>query len=478
MTVRNIAKNTLVSAISQVIISTLGFFSLIYIARYLGEAEFGKYSFALTFVGFFSILANIGSNNYIIREVSRNKEQTSRYLTSISVIKLILSVPTFASIILAINILDYSHDTKFAVYLFGIYMILTSFSETFSSIFQAHERMEYNAVVTVIEKSMLIILILFILSSGYGLIELAYAYILAGIVAVTLNFSIYLLRISWPKLTIDISLWKSIVIGSVPFGLNAIFGTIFFQIDTIMLSVLINDAAVGIYNAAYNPLLALSIIPGVFISAIYPVMSRYFASSKKSLEIIINLSFKYIAILGFAIAVGSFVLAEQIISFFYIDKFSSSIVAFQILAFFIPLRFVNNVNGTLLTSINRQGIRTAGVAFCALFNIVLNAIMIPSLSYIGACIATVLSEMILYFVFNYFINKEYKKLELHKYFIKPFIASLIMGGFVFSLKNENLFLLIILGACIYFLVLYVIRTFTKEDEDIFKQLISGGWKHK
>ncbi|MGB2728291.1 MAG: oligosaccharide flippase family protein [Halobacteriota archaeon] len=72
-TVQTIAKNTGALAISHVITSILGFFLLIYIARYLGEVGFGKYSFAISFTTLFAIFANLGINNYIIREIARNK---------------------------------------------------------------------------------------------------------------------------------------------------------------------------------------------------------------------------------------------------------------------------------------------------------------------------------------------------------------------------------------------------------------------
>jgi O-antigen/teichoic acid export membrane protein len=473
-TVKTIAKNTGVLAISQVITSILGFFLLIYIARYLGEVGFGKYSFAISFTALFAIFANFGLNTYIIREIARNKELTSEYLTNVSLIKLILSFLAFALIVLTINIMDYPQDTTYAVYLFGIYMILTSFSLTFRSVFQAFERMEYEAVISIIEKIILFMLVLFVIFSGYGLIELAFVYIFAGIVAITLSFSIVLIKIAKPKPSINLSLWKTLIIGSIPFALNALFGVLFFQIDTVMLSVLKGDAAVGIYNAAYNPLLALGVIPGVFIAALYPVMSRYFTSSKDSLETFTGLSSKYMAILGFPIAMGCFVLADKFIALFYGDQFSASIIAFQILAFFIPLRWVSSITGTLLTSINRQSLRTVSVGLIALFNIILNALMIPYLGYIGASIATVLSEVFLYFVFIYFINKYYKRMELHKHFIKPLVASLMMGGFIVYFKDLNLFLLILLAVLVYFVMLLVLRTFTQEDKDIFKQVVKRG----
>ena len=219
-TAKTIAKNTGVLGISQVITSILGFFLLIYTARYLGEVGFGKYSFAVSFTALFTIFANLGINNYIIREIARNKELTNEYLTNVSVIKLLLSFLAFGSIVFTINLMNYPQDTTYAVYLFGIYTILTSFALTFRSIFQAFERMEYHAVVMIIEKLILISLVLFVLFSGYGLIELAYAYVFAGIVDVTLSFSIVLIKIAKPKPTIDFSLWKTLIIGAIPFGLN------------------------------------------------------------------------------------------------------------------------------------------------------------------------------------------------------------------------------------------------------------------
>jgi O-antigen/teichoic acid export membrane protein len=473
-TVKTIAKNTGVLAISQAITSILGFFLLIYIARYLGEVGFGKYSFAMSFTALFTIFANLGLNTYIIREIARNKNLTSEYLTNVSLIKLLLSFLAFGLIVLTINLMDYPEDTTYAVYLFGIYMILTSFALTFRAIFQAYEKMEYDAVVIVIAQIILFALVLFVLFSGYGLIELACVYIFAGIVVITLSFSIVLIKIAKPKPSINLSLWKTLIIGSIPFAFNALFGVLFFQIDTVMLSVFKGDAAVGIYNAAYHPLLALGVIPSVFIAAIYPVMSRYFVSSKDSLETFTSLSTKYMAILGFPIAMGCFVLADKFIALFYGDQFSASIIAFQILAFFIPLRFVSSITGTLLTSINRQSIRTVSVGLIALFNIILNALMIPYLGYIGASIATVLSEVFLYFIFICFINKYYKRMELHKHFIKPLVASLLMGGFVFYFKDINLFLLVLLAGLVYFVILLVLRTFTQEDKNIFKQVVKRG----
>jgi len=469
-----IAKNVSILGISSVVTTVLGFFLLIYIARYLGEVEYGKYSFAISFTSLFVIFTNVGINNLIIREIARNKELINEYITSVLAIRLPLSFLSFGLIVLAINIMNYPKDTIQAVYLFGIYNILTSLEMTFRSIFQAYEKMEYDSITAITEKIILTSLAFSAIYLGYNLIELAYIYVFAGIASLTLGAALLSIKIAKPRLIINLSLWKFLLIGSIPFGLNTLFGVLYFQIDSVMLSFLKGDVSVGIYSAAYNPLLALGIIPTVFVTAIYPVMSRFFIDSKVSLDTLTELSCKYMAIIGFPVAIGCFVLADRFIELFYADKFSASAAPFQILAFFIPLRWIGSITGTFLTSTNKQGFRTLSVGLSAFFNVILNAAMIPSLGYIGASIATVLSEVFLYFIIIHFINKYYKKMNFHKHFIKPTIASLVMGIFIVYLNYIDLSLLISSAVVVYLAMLLLLNTFSKDDKYIFKRVIKSG----
>lgn len=470
-TTQNIAKNIGVIGFSNVIISLLGFFLLTYTARYLGEVEYGKYSFAMSFTSIFITLTTFGMNNLIIREIARSKERTNEYLTNVLVIRLPLSLLAFVLIVLSMNIMKYPRDTAYTVYLFGIFNILTSLEMTFRSIFQAYEKMEYDAIVGIIEKIILLLVVLFAIYRGYDLIKLAYVYVFVSMISVTLSIAVLFIKITKLRPIIDLSLWKPLLIGSIPFGLNALFGILFFQISTVMLSVFKNDAAVGIYSAAYNPLLALSIVPTIFITAIYPAMSRLFISSKGSLETLTKLSSNCMVIFGFPTAIGCFILADRFIKLFYADQFSASIASFQILAFFIPLRWVSSITGTFLTSTNKQGLRTLCVGISAFVNVILNVAMIPRLGYIGSSMATVLSEIFLYFMFVYFIDNYYKKLNFHKYFIRPLIASLTMGGFILCFHSINLFLLVASAGIVYFTVLLLLKPFSKQDIEIFKQVI-------
>lgn len=469
--IKKIARNIGISGISQIFASILTFILLIFAARYLGEAQFGIYSFALAFTSLFIIFTDFGISQLIIREVARNKDKTNEYITNAQLIKIIFSFFTFGVIALVINLMRYPQDVINVVYIFAIYIILTSFAQAFMSIFQAYERIEYIAITVLVEKIIILSIGLLVLNIGYGLLGISYVYLLASITSIIICLIITFKKFE-PRLRIKITIWKKLTKLSLPFGLNTLFGMLFFNIDAVLLSILISSVAVGIYSAAYNPLLALSmIISGMFVTAIYPVMSRFFLSSKNSLNTITTLSSKYLMIIGLPIAVGCLLLADRIIIILYGGQFSSSIIVFQILALFIPIRLISSVTGTLLTSINKQTLRTFSVFLSAILNIILNLLLIPYFSYVGASIATVLSEIFLYFAFIYFINKHFTKLKLYKNYTKPLISSIIMGMLIFYFKEVNLFLLTIFAILVYISMLFLLKTFTEEDKLILKKIM-------
>lgn len=468
--VQRLFKNMGFTAFSQFFTAIIAFILLIYIARYLGEDGYGIYNFALSFTILFTIFSDLGITQFIIREIARKKAATNYYLTNAFLIKCILSIVAFGLIVAIIWIIDYPQDIRTIIYLFAIYNILISFSELFTSIFQANEKMEYASIVQVTEKLILITLGLYVIFSGYGLLELAYVYIFAALTC-TLVGLLLIPKVAHPKIQINHRIWKDLTLSSLPFGINAVFAMIFFKIDVVLLGLLDSSIVVGIYSAAYNPLLSLSMmLTGIVITAIYPVMSRYFIDAKDSLTKLTILTLKYMGIIGFPIAVGCFVLADKFILLFYGGQYLDSVLVFQILAFFIPIRLTSSITGTFLYSTDKQNFRSIAVVICAFLNIALNITLIPFLSYIGAAIATIISEIILYILYFRYIKVENRR-AINKTFLKPLLAALIMGIICYQIKEINLLLVIVTGMISYFVVLMLLNTFTKEDKDIIRQLL-------
>lgn len=469
--VQRIAKNTLALFIAQFVVTILSMLLSIFIARLLGSSVFGEYSFILAFTAFFVIFSDLGYNLLLIRTVARDKTQANRYAGNILGLRAVLSLIIFISIVITINILNYPLHIKGIIYLFGIYSILGSLSGVFKVTFRAFERMEYESGITILSNILRVTLGLIVLFLGYGLLELVLVFLFSGIIDLLLCLWVTEKKIVKVKLSFDINFIKNTIKISLPLGMLSIFGLIFVRIDTIMLSIMDSFDVVGWYNAAYYLVLGFKPIPYLFINALVPVMSIYYINSKKSLNLMYEKAFKYLFILGLPLAIGLTLLADKFIILFYGQQYFNSIIALQILAWDVLLIFSYSALGGLLISIDRQNAMAGLLGLTALINVILNLILIPSYSYIGAAAATIITEVILLILYAVYISKTYYKLPFHKIVIRPIMAGCIMSLFLYCFNFINLFLLIIFSAIIYFMVLYLVKGLSLEDMDIIKKAL-------
>ena len=108
---------------------------------------------------------------------------------------------------------------------------------------------------------------------------------------------------------------------------------------------------------------------------------------------------------------------------------------------------------------------------CAVINIILNLILIPRFSYIGAAISTIATEAVLFGLYFYFVSKYVQMLPLHRIAAKPMLASAAMGVYIFYCDHINLAAVIVLAVLIYFAILYLTRGFSSEDISQLKEVV-------
>lgn len=469
-TIQRIAKNTTSLFVAQFIVSILSLLLSVFIARYLGDVNFGKYTFALAYVAIFSLFSDLGYNTLMIREVAGNKLQASKYLNNVLSIRVLLSFIIFTVIVISINLMDYPPHTKNIVYILGLSTLITMVSDVFRVIFQAFEKIEYVAMTRTLFTLVRVLLCLFVLFLGYGLIEIVLVFLITSIFDFIVSFFICKRKFVKPNIEFDINFLKDTIKFAIPLGTLSFIGIINTRFDTLMLSVMIGDAAVGWYNAAYNLILGLNPIPRLFMTAILPLMYSLHVSSKESLKILSEKSLKYLFALGLPLAVGISMLADEIIILCYGDDFHFSIIVLQILAWDILLMFLINPLGGLLISMKKEKNVNIFFGLTALLNIILNLILIPSYSYIGAAVATVISETVLVTFYLLFISKYFHKFSLREIMTGPIVASSVMALFIHFSKSGNLFVLIFSAMIIYFILIYKTGYISKDELNLLKGL--------
>ncbi len=472
MSARQFAKNTIVLFISQIVTYLMGFFITMYTARYLGTEGFGILNTALSITAIIVVFTDLGISSLTVREVARNKDLIEKFLPNTFIIKIILSVMTFGMVILIANILGYPELVKTVIYIITISTLINAIGGIFSVYFQAYEKMEYLSVNSILNSSIMLIGTYFGIYYNLDLLFFAYLYVIANIISFIYIIIVYFTNFCLPKFDIDFNFWKITIKEAIFFGLSSIFVSLYFYIDSVMLSVMVGSGAVGIYNAAYKLIFVLMFIPNVVIIALFPIMSRHFDSAKNLLKLEYEKLFKYLFAIAIFILLDGIIFADNIIQLIYGANFIESVLVLQLLIIVVPIIFITSLFGNLLGAINKQRFVTIVAGANIILNIILNLILIPKLSYVGSSIATVLTELLGFILMFMYISKYFFKISIKQNLLKTIIIGLLSYGIVYYLKIEfNWILACIASALIYLIFLYVFKIITEDDIELLKDIL-------
>jgi O-antigen/teichoic acid export membrane protein len=475
---RRIAKNTVIITISSVVTLFLSFFFTAAFARYLGVGAYGLFAFAASFVGLFGLFFDLGLNTLIVREVARYKEKLSFYFGNTFIIEIIVSFIVILVIYCFAYLIGYHGESLLVVYLSAIILAFDTFAQLIFSTFTAYERREYEGLINIAGKFIYVLFGFLGIFFQLPLFEIVILFVFASGLKFILGYFTMVLKIYKPKIKVDISSWLPMIKLAFPFALGGYLFNIYFSIDMTILSLLKSNEAVAYYSVAYSFITIFMIIPAALVMSIWPILSRLFLESKDSLVEVYSKTTQYLLILAVPISIGMFFISDIAIITIFGYKYANSIIALQILAWIIIFHFITYICGITLGAIDRPILGSISLLFSLFLNILLNLFLIPRYSYIGASIATIVTEIVLLTQYNYFLSKNGVSINFLLLIYKPLIAGIVMGIFIYFIKIViiafpgivQLLIIIPMAAVVYFLVLFAIKAFNEEDKEIIYKI--------
>ncbi|MBI5077669.1 flippase [Candidatus Falkowbacteria bacterium] len=449
----SVTRNTTYLTLAYIGQKILSFFYFVMVARFIGVEDLGKYTFAISFTTLFAVFVDLGLNSALVREAAKFKERISRYLSSALAARLVLSLLIYGVVIAAINILGCPELTKKLVYLSGITMVFDQWTAIFWAVFRGCRNLKMESISIVLNQAIIVVAGLVVLFMRLPLTFLMAPFILAS--AFSLIFSAIsvtrILKIKF-QLKFDIGTIKFLFSIAVPFALIAIFSRIYGNIDSVMLSKLVGDKAVGWYSVAMKIPFALQFIPAALAAAIFPAFSHHFVHDKVQLKTTFERVLKFLTVAVLPISAGAAILARPIVSFFYGSEYLPAVLPLQILMLGLFFVFLNFPLGSLMNGCDRQITNTILVGVTMLVNVALNIYLIPKYSFAGASAAFFVSHGFLFFA-GLFVARaivNYDKVKLFLYFIKTIASALAMAAVILFLVPDFHFLALIpVGALIY-----------------------------
>jgi O-antigen/teichoic acid export membrane protein len=466
--IKNFLKNASLLIISQTIAMALGFSYMMYMARYIGVKGFGEISFALTFASFLGILIDFGLSSIVTRDVARDKSIAGSYIGNIIIFKLVFLFTSVFLIVILSKFAHYNIHSNYIIFLVTLSVMLASISLSFSSIFQAIQRMEYLFIANILNSVVMFVGVITVAEQNWGIEGIGYLYLLAAIFGVIINYLIYVKNFKKFDFYLNYDLLRKLLDASYPLFISGLIYAFSLKLDVVMLLMLKGDLAVGYYSGAYKIIELLMFIPAIVGTAILPILSNLYTTSQKSIIKYYKYSFECLLIIGLPLTFGIYSVAERIIYLIYGDEFHLSIIALQILIWAIPFIYLSLIINIFLISINKQNIILKFNLFSVTVNIILNLILIPRFGFIGASFCAVITSIILFALEFKMASKYIVKYGNYRFILKLIVSSVMVSLYIMYSKNVNILLLAINSIVIYIALLFVLKLYTKKDINMIR----------
>jgi O-antigen/teichoic acid export membrane protein len=469
---RSVLKNFISLTSADFFNKALAFLGVVYLARVLRADGFGKIEFAQAIMVYFLLVVNQGLSVYGAREIAKDKTRIKTYVDHIITVRLLLSLVSYVLLAIFVLWINQPAEVKRLLLIYGFTFF--SFSFTLDWVFQGIEKMEYMALGRMINQVVYVGGLFLLVKNWDQLLRVPVIRVVAAITGAMILLYAFIKRYGNMKLSYDLNLWKQIFKQSISMGVSFVVIQLYYTFDSVMLGFMKGTAVVGWYNAAYKIVLLFLGFASLFGTTIFPVLSRYYKESSTKLSQFVLRCSRLNIFFGLPIAVGGTILSGQIIHFVYGSAYQSSILPLQILIWSVFTVYFNCSFAFCLLACDKQKEYMYSVIAGAIVNLILNFMLIPKYSMLGASIATMVCEIItlgLILFYSKRIVKAIPGIDL----LKIFGASAFMGVVLYFLPG-NLLFKVFIGIFVYLGTMITLRGIHREDVAWLKQIVKARYE--
>ncbi len=457
-------------------VASVAFF--IVMARKLGEARFGVFTFGLAFAALVTTLGNFGQDSVLTREVTRDRGLLDRYFANTLAIKIVVSVSCLAVAIGIATAAGMDHVTRNVALLLGLGVALELLMSTCFATYQAFERLEFIPIALISQRFVTAAAGIAALLAGAGVVAVAAIYLGGAALGFLLALGLLFRRIARPRLAVEPREWWPLMRAALAIGVAVVFAVVLFRVDTAMLAAFKPKHVVGDYGAAYRLFETTLFVSWSVGAAVYPVFSRLTTSTEPTVGFVFERGLKLVVALTLPLAAGALVLAGPLIRALYGSDYADAATALRLLSPAIALYPVCYVGAYLLISQDRQQLLTIVYGLVAVENIGLNFVLIPSLSLNGAALGTSISQLLIAVGFMAFAQRIAGRLEWLRIIAGPSLATLA-AALAMLLLRDSLAAAVVAGGAVYLAVLVLFERLLFPDDaravfDLFPRLAGRG----
>lgn len=371
------------------------------LSRKLGVVGVAHYAFAFSFPALVFLFFDFGISELVVRDLARKIDHSRRYIGMLLPLRFALWGGGFLSTLGLIVLVHVDAELVPLIILVALIVLLNYLTSTFGMGFWSSEDIHLQALVEAVSDTTGIMLALGLLLSGRGLLWILFALLVGRVVGFLFGAWLFIRRVGMPELSIDVQFWKSLIRDAVPFMINSVLLTALFRLDVVMVGLLVDDKALGLFSSAFLVMKSLIFFIQYQAYVFYPRLSILWEQDRRRFSHLLRKGFLVISSIGTGALLAVMLLASPIISIIFGSGFEATVPILRILlmgGFFLTLlMFVVLV----LNASGRQWGSTKILFASLVLNLVLNLAYIPSKGGVGAAYATMIAYIVTFMIASF-----------------------------------------------------------------------------
>jgi O-antigen/teichoic acid export membrane protein len=344
----------------------------------------------------------------------------------------------------------YPAHVRMFLYILGFSLLFDGAKKCGVSLFEAAQKMEVPAVLLFAERGLFALLGLAAVTLYGTVTAIVLCYVAVRAIACFASLFLVRHKLNLKPERAQYNQCKKLTRYAFPFFAVSLTAALYADIDKLFLFSMQSASSVGIYSAAYK-LVAIPIqFSNSFHRALYPLLSKHAAAKDKTLLCeTYEKSMRYLTLGAIPIGVAMTIFAEPMIKASYGESYLKGTMALQILVWAYVLEFFNPFFSRVLYAIRRERSVLKAMVVGTACNVILNILLIPSYSFLGASIATLLSASVIFIILWRAVSSILPSVVLMKVFVKPLLGGLCMWGLCMLFSDMSAVVLIPLGMFVY-----------------------------
>lgn len=338
-----ITQNTFFLLIGQIVVLALNTITLVILARAWDASHFGIFSYALVFVGFFTLLPDFGMKPILIREMSRNKSNASFILANALFLKLIFSFLALMGLWIGSAVFFEDPSLRSAIFILSFLLLLSSkngaIRVVFESFFHAHMEMQFPMLFQFLDAffQMVLVGICVYLKMDFSAVLLTYALAhIPGFIYTffcTQKYMLFSFHVQWEEM-------RWLLVESIPLFIYLLLVMFYERIDVLYVKGIWGNTALGIYSSAFRLTAPLVFIPTAVSSALYPAISEQREDQGTRLSTLFSLGLKILFLLGMGIGILGLLLGKPLFLLLFGGRYLKAVFPFQCLLLAQGMMFI------------------------------------------------------------------------------------------------------------------------------------------